>query len=306
MSIRYLSLALTLTLTLHSFSQDSSSFFDPAPAFNKQRFTAVVISEAALGAGSLVGLNELWYKDYPRSSFHSFNDNAEWLQMDKAGHVVTSYTLGKLGIDLLKWSGVERKKAVLYGGLLGTIYQGGVEVLDGFSAGWGFSWGDFAANTTGGLLATGQEMLWKEQRIVLKFSYHPTMFPAYRPELLGSGKVEKIFKDYNGQTYWMSLNIFSFLKEDTKFPRWLNFALGYGAEGMTGGEFNPPYINAGGNQVLFERRPKIVLALDADLSKIKTKCAFLRSFLNTFGFIKVPAPAMQFDKTGGTFSFIYF
>jgi hypothetical protein len=42
-----------------------------------------------------------WFKptlvyDYP--IFHFINDNAEWLQMDKAGHIYSSYHLGRLGL----------------------------------------------------------------------------------------------------------------------------------------------------------------------------------------------------------------
>ena len=44
---------------------------------------------------------------------------------------------------------------------------------------------------------------------------------------------ERILKDYNAQTYWVSANLPSFFKE-TNFPLWLNIAIGYGAEGMFG------------------------------------------------------------------------
>ena len=40
---------------------------------------------------ALVGFNELWYKNYPKSNFHFVNDNSSWLQMDKFGHAATSY-----------------------------------------------------------------------------------------------------------------------------------------------------------------------------------------------------------------------
>jgi hypothetical protein len=67
-------------------------------------------------ATELVGLNQLWYA-YARSDFHFINDNAEWLQMDKAGHIYSSYHLGRLGlkcsngllkraIDLRFWYGI--------------------------------------------------------------------------------------------------------------------------------------------------------------------------------------------------------
>jgi hypothetical protein len=105
-------------------------------------------------------------------------------------------------------------------------------------------------------------------------------------------------KDYNGQTYWLSLNPASFMKEGTRFPKWLNIAFGYGAEGMTGGDFNPPYVDANGKQIEFDRYRQYYLSLDVDLTRIKTRSKFLRTFFNTIGFLKIPAPALEFSKKG--------
>jgi len=296
-----------LVLGLAATAQkDSAAFFNPSKEFNQHRFRSVLFTEATLYGASLAGLNELWYKDFSRSSFHSFNDNDEWLQMDKAGHVVTSYYVGKIGIGLMKWTGVERKRAIWYGGLLGTFYQSSIELLDGFSSGWGFSYGDFAANLGGSALVIGQQLAWDEQRVVLKFSYHQTEFPAYRPDALGSNVVEKIMKDYNGQTYWLSANISSFLGKNNKFPKWLNLAGGYGANGMTGGRFNPPYTDASGKQVMFDRYREYYFSFDVELSRIKTRSAFLKSCFSTFGFIKVPAPALILSEKGLSFNAFYF
>jgi uncharacterized protein YfiM (DUF2279 family) len=292
---------ITLTaVLLHSSlcAQDTLGFFEPSPQFNKQRFTAVVGTEGALYAGSLIGLSQLWYKDYDHSSFHFFNDNSEWLQMDKAGHAVTSYYIGRAGIDLLEWSGAERKKAAWYGGALGSVYQTTIEILDGFSEGWGFSAGDLAANTLGSALVIGQELGWKEQRITLKYSFRSSSYAQYRPNLLGSSFSERMIKDYNGQVYWLSANVHSFLNEDAKFPRWLNVAFGYGAEGMTGGKLNPPYIDEAGNQVVFNRYRQYYLSLDIDLSKIRTRSHFLKTCFETIGFIKIPAPGLELSEKG--------
>jgi hypothetical protein len=85
-----------------------------------------------------------------------------------------------------------------------------VEVFDGFSAEWGASTGDLIANATGTALYVSQELLWKEQRITPKFSFHSTKYAALRPDVLGSSLPEKNSKDYNGQTYWLSINLFFF------------------------------------------------------------------------------------------------
>ena len=286
---------------------------DPFPSsdtiimiFNKNKFIGVISGESVIGIGSMIGLNSVWYKDFPRTSFHFFDDSREWLQMDKAGHVVTSCYIGIIGTKMLRWSGVKEKKAIWFGGALGFAYQSGLEILDGFSSGWGFSWSDVAANAGGSLLCIAQELLWKEQRITLKFSDHCSRYANYRPELLGSTTAERIFKDYNGQTYWASVNIASFIKRKNKFPKWANVALGYTADGMTGGSINPS-VNSKGEIIPYsDRNRKFVLSLDADLWRIKKMPHFLKFIARTFGFIKVPFPAMIFTKKGIEFSPIYF
>jgi uncharacterized protein YfiM (DUF2279 family) len=217
------------------FSQSSiESFLKPSDTLNKKRLKSLVVSELAIGSAALIGLNQLWYANYPRSDFRFINDNAEWLQMDKMGHVFSSYHLGSYGADALKWSGANRKSQLIYGSTLGLAFLTSVEVFDGYSANWGASLGDVAANVTGTALYVSQELLWKEQRIIPKFSFHTTPYASARPEVLGSTILEQILKDYNGQTYWLSANIHSFAKT-SKFPKWLNVAIGYGAEGMITG-----------------------------------------------------------------------
>lgn len=263
--------------------------------YNPKRLCAVVISEAAIYASSLYLLNDLWYKNYPRSSFHFLNDNSEWLQMDKLGHTTTSCTIGSIGYETLKWCGVENKKAIWYGGCLGSVYLLTSEILDGLSTEWGFSLGDFSANTFGSLVFMSQQFAWNEQRIKFKWSYHQTKFPDYRPELLGKDITQSWLKDYNGQTYWLSGNISSFLKKDSRFPKWLNIAFGYGAEGMLGGFENPATYN-GGAMPHFNRYRQFYISPDIDFTKIKTNSGFLKGVFYILNFLKFPAPALEYSK----------
>ena len=218
--------------------------------------------------------------------------------MDKIGHVTTAYYIGRIGIHLFKWGNMERRKAIWFGGMLGSVYQTTIELLDGYSKEWGFSSGDFIANTAGSLLVVGQELFWDEQRIVLKFGFQKSPYAMYRPNLLGKKLNEMILKDYNGQTYWLSFNPASFMKYSTCFPKWLNIAVGYGANGMTGGYSNPAMTDEYGNVVYFERYRQFYLSLDIDLTRIKTRSAFLNSVFMAIGFIKIPAPALEFNKYG--------
>src|SRR5690606_26751805 len=127
--------------------------------------------------------------------------------------------------------GVPDKKAILYGGLTGIILQTPIEIFDGFQADYGASVGDAIANTVGSAAVVAQELAWREVRIMPKFSFQTTRYAAERPNVLGHTLAEQALKDYNGQTYWLSVNVGDFLKEESKYPKWLSIAVGYGAQG---------------------------------------------------------------------------
>lgn len=106
--------------------------------------------EAGLYAATMTGLYFTWYADSKPSSFHFFNDNAGWLQMDKGGHCLAAYTIGKIGYEVMRATGLDEQRSI-----------------------------------------------WSR---------------------------------------W-------FLDKESRFPAWLNFAFGYGADGMTGCFENPTEID---------------------------------------------------------------
>jgi Predicted periplasmic lipoprotein (DUF2279) len=288
-----------LILILFPYATGAQNFNSVNPdSLNKKRTLAVGITEGVLVTGSYVGLYQLWYKDYSTGKFHFFNDNDEWLQMDKIGHMQSCYSIGRISTSMLNWCGVKKYKALWIGGLTGVAYMTGIEIMDGYSDGWGFSTGDMIANIGGSALYISQELIWTEQRIVPKFGFRRSGYAQYRPDLLGSGYQEEFLKDYNGQTYWLSFNVASFMSDETRFPKWLNVAIGYGASGMTGGSFNPILYNQQGNEITFERYRQYYFSFDIDLTKLPVKNRFLRAFFETVHFIKIPAPGIQADKNG--------
>jgi hypothetical protein len=281
---------ISICSCLLSFGQSKTNLFlKPSDTLNKPRRNALVISQSSLAALTLVGLNQLWYADFERSKFRTTNDNSQWLQMDKLGHVYASYQLGRLGAESLNWAGVSEKDQLIYVATLGLSFLTAVEVFDGFSQEWGFSWGDMLANAGGTVLYVGQGLLWKEQRIALKYSFSNTDFAPLNPNKLGNGLTEEFLKDYNGQTYWLSFNINSFLK--TNFiPNWLNLALGYGANGMlTGKDDNLLFPNQ-------DRYRQFYLSFDIDLTRIKTNSNLLKTLFSVFNTIKVPMPTLEFNE----------
>ena len=271
------------------------SFLTPSDTLNKKRQNTVIVTEAALASVTLLGLNQLWYADYPRSNFHFINDNDEWLQMDKVGHMYSAYHLGRFGAEMMNWSGASQKNQLVYGATLGFAFLTAVEVLDGFSSEWGASSGDIIANATGTALYVSQELLWREQRITPKFSFHTTHYANLRPESLGSSLNEQLLKDYNGQTYWLSVNLHSFAKE-TKIPKWLNVAFGYGADGMLTGNLQNDNVNSIQNPKRFRQ---FYLSLDVNLAKIDTKSHFLKTVFSIFNTIKIPAPTLEYSANKG-------
>lgn len=286
---------LLLSLTL--FSQNSS-FYEKSDTLNIKRRNAIIISEGIVLSGALISLNELWYKKYPQRNFHLKNDYNQWKQMDKVGHFMTSYYGGKLGMDALNWAGVSKKNQLIYGAGIGFVFLSAVEILDGFSEEWGASTSDVIANAAGTGFLIGQELLWKEQRISVKYSFHQTNFAKQRPAILGENYFQQTLKDYNGQTYWLSANIWSFNKKST-IPKWLNIALGYGAEGMLYGNTTTPTLNTPYRQ--------FYLSLDVDLTKIKTNSEFLKTFFSVVNFIKIPAPTLEINTKGKVrFHYLYF
>ncbi|WP_375239304.1 DUF2279 domain-containing protein [Aurantibacter sp.] len=278
--------------TVEGFSQyDINSFLKPSDTLHPKRLKTLVITEASVIGLSLIGLNQLWYNDFERSKFHTLNDSKEWLQMDKVGHAFSAYQLGRFGAESLKWSGVDPKNQLIYGATLGFGYLSVIELFDGFSKEWGFSWSDMAANATGTGLYISQQLLWKEQRIAFKFSFNRTGFAKQRPNKLGNGFTEEILKDYNGQTYWLSANVYSFFKTE-KIPKWLNVAFGYGATGMLSGETkNVDFPNQ-------ERLRQFYLSLDVDLTRIKTNSNVLKTLFSVFNSIKIPFPALEINSKG--------
>lgn len=287
-------------LFFSSQSQSQVFFWKKSDTLHTKRRNALIVSKTIIATGTLFSLNELWYNNYPRSSFQFKNDNKDWKQMDKIGHLTTAYCLGKIGMESLNWAGLSKKNQLIYGATLGFTFLTAVEVLDGFSKQWGASLGDVAANATGTGLLIGQTLLWNEQRIILKYSFSQTKFAQERPETFGSNVLEQTLKDYNGQTYWLSSNIWSFNKK-SNFPKWLNIAFGYGANGMLFGN------SFSGNKLSQTPYRQFYLSLDADMSKIETKSSFLKTFFSIVNFIKIPAPTLEFNtKNGIKFHYLHF
>lgn len=275
-------------------------FYD-ADTTSRNRLSWLISAGSMAYVGTSVGLYYSWYKNYPRSGFHIHDDLGAWRQMDKAGHVFSTYAQAELVTKGLRWAEVDDGKALTYGLLSSLLFQSTIEVMDGFSDQWGFSLSDMVANGVGGMSFYLQEKAWSEQRIRIKNSFTPVEYPANAISPSGRGPIENWLKDYNGQTYWMSLNMKSFFPE-SKAPEWLNVAIGYGAENMFGAHQNR-YQNMTEAEIsemenLYPRYSQFYISLDADLSKIETNSSFLRTLLDILNYIKMPFSTLEINTLG--------
>lgn len=225
------------------------------------------------------------YWNESKTKFHSFNDwnNAD-LNIDKIGHFYAGMLLSKASYDILKASNVPEKYSVLFSTLSSIFFQTQIEFHDAYYARWGWSWWDFSMNVLGAAFPHIQNNFKPLQLINLKWSYHPS--PSYK-----KGWFDYWIKDYEGFTYWLSLDIHSLLPNRIKkyYPNWLNIAVGYGVEKV---KLSKTQWNSANGRGLGER--EFYLALDYDLVKLfKPKSELLNKILNLLNNFHFPAPAIR-------------
>lgn len=281
--------------------QFASSYPD---TLNKKRLRNTIAVEVGSYIGGLSFLSFIWYKDQERVPFHFYDDSKGYLQMDKSGHAYGAYRQSYSAYYALRWAGVDKKRALIFGGPMGLIFQTPIEVFDGLYEGWGFSWPDMAANTLGAALFTAQEAFFDEQVVLMKFSYSPSIYPDYHSKL-GESHIERFFLDYNAHTYWLSGNL-NRITGLEKIPTWINIAIGYSANGMISEFDNPLYYN-GEPFPHLERYRQYIFSMDVDFSKIPAKRKWVQKIFRTINLIKIPFPALEIHSNGNfRFNPLYF
>jgi uncharacterized protein YfiM (DUF2279 family) len=258
---------------------------------NQKRLKTVLWGGSALYAATITGLSVIWYDE--TTKFRFFNDNQEWKQVDKVGHAFTAFSFSQATSMAFEWTGMPSRKARFWGMVSGMVMMTPIEILDGFSPDYGASWGDVIANTSGSLFMYSQYALWNEVRIHPKFSFLPSSLASKRPDVLGKNFSEQFLKDYNGQTYWLSFNIDKFLHKNSKFPKWLSVAFGYGAQEMLYAQDSQNQENG------YDPYRQYYLSLDLDLTCIPTKSKFVKALLYLIDSVHLPAPALEYNRKQG-------
>jgi hypothetical protein len=274
---------------LYVFSTHSIKAQQDSASTNRKRLLWLSTGYTLAYTASVSSLSLAWYANQKTTSFHLFNDAQEWLQMDKMGHAYVAYHQAQVIKEALHWSGMPAPKAALTSAIVSFLSISSVEILDGFVDSYGASLSDLLANAIG-----AGSSCFQSQKVFItpKFSFLPSATSNIRPEVLGSNFSEKLLKDYNGQTYWLGINLKKIFFKNTSFPDMLGVALGYGA-------YNMVYARNSTNlEMGFENGRSFYLALDIDLTAIKTKHKWLGYMLRRLNTIHLPLPALEIDRNG--------
>ncbi|MEN3041230.1 MAG: DUF2279 domain-containing protein [Bacteroidia bacterium] len=227
-----------------------------------------------------------WYDWRSAQGWRLFDDGPEWKQMDKLGHIWTTYHLSWIYRDWAVFCGYSPQIAQRLAPLLAWSFQTSIELVDGFFPKWGASPWDAISN------AIGAGLFWlnlraQPWRIDLRFSFSPSPYAAQRPDALGRGAAQ-ILKDYNGQTYWLVV-----LHE--KFP--IGIAIGHGARGLLGGYGREPL-----SVIRAREHRRWLLSVDPHWETFLRKRWLLRIFVS----IKTPLPALMYEKKALRVAWLYF
>ncbi|MEJ2650378.1 MAG: DUF2279 domain-containing protein [Gammaproteobacteria bacterium] len=194
--------------------------------------TRALIGGAILATG-VYGYHAWWKDaggDFRLSYEGGFGEHTYAGGVDKLGHMYIGYAGTRLLTRGLEWAGNDHRRALRLSALTVGGIQLGIEVVDGFDRGSGFSIGDAVANITGLGLALLMETNPRLDEIFdLRVLYKPSQ------ETRRQGKFDH-FGDYSGQTYLLIVKASAFPSlARHKGTRYLELALGYGAVG-----FEPP------------------------------------------------------------------
>lgn len=265
---------------------DSYILTDSAQHLNHKRLAVVGgVTTFTYGYVYYYMKTKAWWKETPVPfHFDQGRDKVYALKHDKLGHFfVGSFVSDRMG-TLLEWSGYSKERAVVYGAIWSTVTQFVVEIKDAYAPTYGFSWRDAAYGSVGSLYPYLRLKSRFFRNTELKFSYFPREYgPIIDP--VQRKRSATWHDDYINQTYWFSMNMkthIGFLR-NSKFPDWLNLALGVSLDQNTDGYGK-------GNRQWY-------LSLDIDTKRLlRPKKIWAKTVVNSLAYIKIPAPAIQFGR----------
>lgn len=163
-----------------------------------------------------------------------FGENTYSGGADKLGHLYTHYLLQRAFNNAFEWSLEDREKALLLS--TGTAAMVGllIEVGDGTSDEYGFSWEDMAADLAGiGIGALLEYFPVADEFVGLSLSYNTDSSGGGAKER----KATSLLNDYSGQKIMMNFRLAGFRAVGVDIPefmRYIQFDFGYYTRGYTG------------------------------------------------------------------------
>jgi hypothetical protein len=225
---------------------------------------------------------EIWWKGQ-RTSFH-FNWSDDWtysLGGDKLGHFYFPYLVTNIYTQAFEWSGMNRKQSLYTAASIAFAYQTYIEIRDGFSAQYGFSWGDFTAN----LLGAAYPILQDKNPFFNNFNWKISFHPSNR---FKQNSHRAIIDDYESTYHWLTLNIFNLLPEQiqTYFPEFINLTIGHSVANLD-----------------YQGRHEIFIGLDWNLEALPGDHWLLKLLKRNLNYYRIPAPVIRLSPDFAGFGF---
>ena len=264
---------------------------------NSQSDTIKLNKNKLLIAGSTITLSlastyyyieNSWWADN-KTSFH-FDDGADLIyakNVDKLGHFMGGLFATDVFKSSMLWSGINKKKSLLYGAIVGTSLQLAIEIKDAYAPYWGFSYLDLATGAAGAFYPFFQHNYKFFENINFKFSYYKWTDKYIQLEKQRGKQITSINwnDDYPNQTYWMTINLQN-IYYNYFFPEWLNIAVGFGLD-------DSQYLTE--NSQKRGGRNEWYIALDYDIRKIfkKWNTPVAKKIKHWLNYIHLPAPTLR-------------
>ena len=205
--------------------EKKESFFDSLSSFDDwpRKKKTIALNVASVATVMAIGTAS-W--DYYSSSFDYldegwFDADTKYGGVDKLGHAFSAYALTDFYNHVYRKFGYSDEQAILGGALSSWSMMTLVEIGDGFSENYGFSWQDETMNTVGVGLA-----YLRNRYPALKdiFDYRMEWLPS--ESFRDDGNMDP-FTDYSGQKYLIALKPDAILKTDNSLLKALELHFGY-------------------------------------------------------------------------------
>lgn len=268
---------------------------DGQPPLRQSRINPYTLSAAGgIYSGIMLGLHfyqkaTIWND---RAEFRVIEDGNYARGVDKLGHIYGAYIMSYYSGELLQGAGVAHREAMMYGALMGVVYQTYVELEDGMGRDWGFSPSDLAFNLIGAGYFLLQHSFPALQYFTPKWIYVPAHLYGEGERIEGKTFID----DYSSSTFFLSAKVRPLMPKmlGDYVPSWFALGVGYAVRSL------------GDSNGKSDRR--FVLICDLDLVELlpdfepvvgRPIGSILNWLAQSFNYFKLPTPAIEWSEYHG-------